>query len=151
MNAQPQMNMKKPILDVNNSSDDTDSTQTQCSVVLPPIQNSNTFDSLVEKNRINQLAANDTVDVAAASAIATVAAAAQDHQLNSETTFRKCQSFIHLSKASDKFQSSLIDSSGNCDRLRKATSTPTAIYMAIKQDHHLYVHRIFNRCKVNLI
>lgn len=151
MNAQPQMNMKKPILDVNNSSDDTDSTQTQCSVVLPPIQNSNTFDSLVEKNRINQLAANDTVDVAAASAIAAVAAAAQDHQLNSETTFRKCQSFIHLSKASDKFQSSLIDSSGNCDRLRKATSTPTAIYMAIKQDHHLYVHRIFNRCKVNLI
>lgn len=148
------MNMKKPILDVSNSSDDTDSTQTQCSVVLPPIRNSNTFDSLVEKNRLNHSAANDTADVAAAATAAAIAAAVatgQDHQLNSETTFRKCQSFIHLSKASDKFQSSLIDSSGNCDRLRKATSTPTAIYMAIKQEHHLYVHRIFNRCKVNLI
>lgn len=144
--------MKKPILDrssnngSSNSSDDTDSTQTQCSIVLPPIRNSNTFDNLVNKNRINNF-------TSATATVPTVATAAQDpRQLHTQSPFRKCQSFIHLSKTSDRLQSSLIDCSGNCDRLRKATSTPTAIYMAyIKQEPHLFVHRIFNRCKVNLI
>lgn len=150
------MNMKKLILDItnnanSNSSDDTDSTQTQCSsVVLPPIRNSNTFDSLVERNRINHLS----------TAAVGSGAATQDHhyhhhhhhhQLNKQSTFRKCQSFIHLSKTSDRVHSSLTDTSGNCDRLRKASSTPTAIYMAIKQEQDLLVHRIFRRCKVNLI
>lgn len=117
------------------SSDDTESTQnTQCAPVspLPHIQiNSTTFINL-------------------ANPLASTAHPSHEHQSNTHTPFRKCRSFIHLSKASDRVQSSLADS-GNCDRLRKSASTPNAIFMAIKQEHHLLVHRIFNRCKVILI
>lgn len=113
------------------SSEDTESTHTQSGFVSspPPIRNSNTFDNSI--NVTNQM----------------------PDLLNTQSSFRKCQSFIHLSKTSEKTQSSLIDIEhcGNCNRLRKTASTPNAIYMAIKQDHQLLVHRIFNRCKVNFI
>lgn len=113
------------------SSEDTASTHTQC--VSPPIRNSNSFNNLTN---VNHLAASN--------------ASNQVHLLNTQSSFRKCQSFIHLTKATEKLQTSLIDTEhcGDCDRLRKTTSNSTAIYMAIKQEHHLLVHRIFNRCKV---
>lgn len=136
--------MSKTILDMSSvsssiSSDETESTNTQLGNLAtpsPPIQNSTTFNNLAKP--LTTTAAN----------------LPQSHQTNANpnthTPFRKCRSFIHLTKPSDRVQSSLIDS-GNCDRLRKSASTPNAIYMAIKQEHRFLVHRIFNRCKVILI
>lgn len=131
------------------SSSDTDSTQTQSGLVSPPIRNSITFDNLTKKHK------NQTNYMTAA----TVAAVnPSNQQLNTQSntqsssttssTFRKCRSFIHLTTAG-KCQSSLFTDTEQCNRLRKTASTPNAIYMAIKQEHHLLVHRIFNRCKVN--
>ncbi|XP_055325342.1 hippocampus abundant transcript 1 protein isoform X2 [Sitodiplosis mosellana] len=152
------MNMRKTMLDIstasNCSSEDTDSTQTRSGLVSPSPQppsfrNSSTFDDLATNSltkhsiasnastqiniNINQINNNDN----------------HHHQLNAPlSSFRKCQSFIHLTKATDKLQTSLIDCTEQSVRLRKTASTPSAIYMAIKQEHHLLlVRRIFNRCK----
>lgn len=131
--------MTKTILHINSivsssSSEDTESTHTQCGLVSPPIRNSNSFNHLINVNHSTPSSASN-----------------QAHRLNAHLSFRKCRSFIHLTKSTEKLQTSLIDSEshGNCDRLRKTASNPTAIYMAIKQEHHLLVHRIFKRCKVN--
>lgn len=116
------------------STEDTESTHTQSGFVSPPIRASFTIDNLANNHQSNHLTANPL----------------NAHQRNPHTAFRKCRSFIHLSKCTDRAQTSLIDS-GNSDRVKKSASTPTAIYMAIKQEHHFLVYRIFNRCKVNVI
>lgn len=129
--------MTKTILQnssTSSSSEDTESTHTQSGLVSPPVRNSNSFNHLINENHSTLSNASN-----------------QAHRLNAQSSFRKCRSFIHLTKATEKLQTSLIDTEAydNCDRLRKTVSNPTAIYMAIKQEHHLLVHRIFKRCKVN--
>lgn len=130
------------------SSDDTESTQTQSGFVSPPpppIRNSITFDNLTEQTFVAA-----TTVAAVAATINTNPNLPQAYPLNMHQPFRKCRSYVHLTKVPDRIQSSLIDP-GHCDRLQKSASTPTAIYMAIKQEHRFLVHRIFNRCKVILI
>ncbi|XP_031631780.1 hippocampus abundant transcript 1 protein isoform X3 [Contarinia nasturtii] len=131
------------------SSDDTNSTQTQSGFVSPPIRNSITFDNFAKKhnNVTNHLTAATVTAVNPSNQQLNTQSIAQS---SSSSTFRKCRSFIHLTNmtTTGKCQSSLINDTEHCDRLRKTASTPNAIYMAIKQEHHLFmVHRIFNRCK----
>lgn len=71
--------------------------------------------------------------------------------------FRKCQSFVHLSKlSSERVHSSLINhettTTTNNDHLllnkSSSSASAAAIYTAIKQEHRYFVYRIFSRCKV---
>lgn len=118
-----------------NSTDGTESTHTQTGLVSPkPMRNSITVGNLANIHRWP----------------------AKSFANKSHKPFRKCQSFVHLSKiSSDRVHSSLINhrhgSTANNDHLlHKSSSSPSAIYTAIKQEHRYFVYRIFSRCKVVL-
>lgn len=119
----------------NSSSENTDSTLIQSGFVSSPIRKCNTFDNLTEKNMLTVMS-NVTN---------------QPHEMTKQSSFRKCQSFIHLSNGTEKIQSSLIDIEHSSDHIRKTISTPNAIYLAIKPELRLSMHRIVNRRKVILI
>lgn len=143
--------MSKTILQIStvssSSSDDTDSTQTQCES-LPPIRNSCTFDHLPINHhqtinlQTHQLNESDVITDSTVTSTTT-----------STSSFRKCKSFVQLTTATGKLQNSIVDSDfcGNCEHPRKLTTAATtaAVFMAIKPDQHFFIYRIFNRCKVN--
>lgn len=115
--------------------DGTESTHTQSGLVSPPMRNSITVGNLAN---IHRWPAKSFAN--------------KSHARHTHKPFRKCQSFIHLSKlSSDRVHSSLInrESTANNDHLLdKSSSSPSAIYTAIKQEHRYFVYRIFTRCKV---
>lgn len=158
------MSMRKSMLDLSTasscSSEETDSTQTQSGLVTPtpPPQPSPSLstdaDNLATNGQTNHsIISNATTQTHIHSNRNNIHNNNHHQQLNRPiSSFRKCQSYVHLTKATEKLQTSLIDCTEHSERLRKTASTPNAIYMAIKQEHHfLLMHRIFKRCKVILI
>lgn len=121
-----------------NSTDDTESTHIECDAISPPIRNSFTVENLMNFRRwpVKSFATKPSVSHA---------------KLHTPKPFRKCKSFIHLTKnSSDRVHSALIDhrSMANSDHLFNKSSSTPSIYTAIKPEHRFLVHRIFNRCKV---
>lgn len=144
------------------SSEDTDSTQTQSGLVSPtppqPLSSpslSTDVDNLATNCHTNHsIVSNATTQIHINLNRNNIHNNKHHHQALNQpiSSFRKCKSYVHLTKATEKLQTSLIDCTEHSERLRKTASTPNAIYMAIKQEHHfLLMHRIFNRCKVILI
>lgn len=127
-----------------NSIDGTGSAHTQSDLVSPPIQNNSTF------NIVEHFANNRRW-----SAVKSLTHNKQtvSHAKHTHKPFRKCQSFVHLSKiSSDRVHNSLINHhetmSNTVHLLNKSSSSPCAIYTAIKQEHRYFAYRIFSRCKV---
>lgn len=116
-----------------NFTDGTESTHTQSDLISPAMRSSITIGNFTNIHRCWP-----TKSVS--------------HAKYTHKPFRKCQSFVHLSKtSSDRVQSSLInhESTTNNDHLiHKSSSSASAIYTTIKQEHRYLVYRIFSRCKV---
>lgn len=123
-----------------NSIDGTESTHTEtCLISQPPMRNSITIGNFTNIHRCWPTKSFTNKSVS--------------HAKHTHKPFRKCQSYVHLSKTtSGSVHSSLInhESTTNNDHLllNKSSSSPGAIYTAIKQEHRYFVYRIFSRCKV---
>lgn len=118
--------------------DGTESTHTQSDLVSPSMRNSITIGNFTNIHRCWPTKSFATKSVS--------------HAKYTHKPFRKCQSFVHLSKmSSGGVHSSLInhESATNNDHLlHKSASSASAIYTTIKQEHRYFVYRIFSRCKV---
>lgn len=127
-----------PNIRCNHLADGTESTHTQPNVISSTMRNSITVGNFTNIHRCWP-----TKSFAARSA---------SHTKYTHKPFRKCQSFVHLSKtSSDRVHSSLINhasTTNNDHLLHKSSSTASAIYTTIKQEHRYFVYRIFSRCKV---
>lgn len=143
MNTMCNSNSTNSLNSTSNSTNGTDSTHTQSDPVSPPpIQCSVTVENLANIRRWPaKTLTNKSVS----------------HTQHTHKPFRKCQSFIHLSKiSSERVHSALIkhESIAKNDQLLDKSSSsssslsPSAIYTTIKQEHRYFVYRIFSRCKV---
>lgn len=122
----------------NNLTDGTESTYTESDLISPSLRNSITIGNFANIHRCWPTKS--------------FAAKSVSHTKYTHKPFRKCQSFVQLSKmSSDRVHSSLInhESTTNNDHLlHKSSSSASAIYTTIKQEHRYLVYRIFSRCKV---